>query len=106
MRYVVVLFGIIYLIIKDKKAMHMLQQNLYNENNRYVKWMKKNSKESINLARISYALAMIEPKNLAQRENYNKFTNLIIENINSKENIKKLITTIILIIYLNREREE
>ena len=47
MRYVVVLFGIIYLIIKDKKAMHMLQQNLYNENNRYVKWMKKNSKESI-----------------------------------------------------------
>ena len=66
----------------------------------------KNSKESINLARISYALAMIEPKNLAQRENYNNFTNLIIDNINSKENIKKLITTIILIIYLNREREE
>lgn len=47
MRYVVVLLGIIYFIIKDKKAMHMLQQNLYNENNRYVKWMKKNSKESI-----------------------------------------------------------
>ena len=41
-----------------------------------------------------------------KQENYKKFTNLIIDNINSKENIKKLITTIILIIYLNREREE
>lgn len=31
-----------YLIAKSKKAMHMLQQNLYNMNHRYVKWTIKN----------------------------------------------------------------
>ena len=29
---------------KSKKSLHMLQQNLYNENNRYIKWMIKNNK--------------------------------------------------------------
>jgi len=32
----------VYLIIKSKKPLHMLQQNLYNENNRYLKWLKNN----------------------------------------------------------------
>lgn len=31
-----------YLIVKSKKAMHMLQQNLYNMNHRYIKWIVKN----------------------------------------------------------------
>ena len=31
-----------YLILKSKKAMHMLQQNLYNMNHRYLKWIFKN----------------------------------------------------------------
>lgn len=34
--------SMIYLVVKSRKAMHMLQQNLYNENNRYIKWMKNN----------------------------------------------------------------
>ena len=29
---------------KSKKSLHMLQQNLYIENNRYIKWMIKNNK--------------------------------------------------------------
>lgn len=33
---------LIYNLIKGKKAMHMLQQNLYNENKRYEKWLDKN----------------------------------------------------------------
>ena len=32
-------------IVKNKKSLHMLQQNLYNENNRYVKWLAKNMKQ-------------------------------------------------------------
>lgn len=36
------LLAYIYTIIKSKKAMHMLQQNLYNMNNRYLKWIAKN----------------------------------------------------------------
>ena len=31
-------------VFKFKKSLHMLQQNLYNENNRYIKWMIKNNK--------------------------------------------------------------
>lgn len=37
-------FILFYNLIKGKKAMHMLQQNLYNENNRYLKWMDNNLK--------------------------------------------------------------
>ena len=35
---------LIFNLIKNKKALHMLQQNLYNENNRYLKWLKNNFK--------------------------------------------------------------
>lgn len=38
------LFILIFNFIKNKKSLHMLQQNLYNENNRYVKWILKNKK--------------------------------------------------------------
>ena len=40
-----VLFLIIYclyVIYRSMEAMHMLQQNLYNENNRYLKWVARN----------------------------------------------------------------
>lgn len=32
------------LICKSKRYLHMLQQNLYNENNRYIKWILRNFK--------------------------------------------------------------
>ena len=35
---------LIFNLVKNKKSLHMLQQNLYNENNRYLKWLKKNLK--------------------------------------------------------------
>ena len=40
--YIMYLVFLIYLIVKGKKALHMLQQNLYNENNRYLKWILSN----------------------------------------------------------------
>lgn len=43
--YLVLLFVmLIYYFTKTRKALHMLQQNLYNENQRYLKWLKKNLK--------------------------------------------------------------
>ena len=39
--FLVILF---FNIFKNRKSLHMLQQNLYNENNRYVKWILKNLK--------------------------------------------------------------
>jgi len=35
----------IYAMVKSQKSLHMLQQNLYNENNRYLKWVNKNKEE-------------------------------------------------------------
>ena len=46
MIYIVFFCTIIYFIIKEKKSLHMLQQNLYNENNRYMKWVYKNKKDT------------------------------------------------------------
>ena len=34
-----------YLIFKSKKAMHMLQQNWYNDGNRYFKWVIDNERK-------------------------------------------------------------
>ena len=51
---------IVFNIIKNKKSLHMLQQNLYNENNRYLKWLKRNSKQVfISLDLLSLLLILI-----------------------------------------------
>ena len=51
---------LIYLIVKGKKALHMLQQNLYNENNRYLKWIKGNLETAFfNLDFISTILIIV-----------------------------------------------
>ena len=49
MELILILVAIIAIIIKSKKSLHMLQQNLYNENNRYVKWVVNNSSNFFSL---------------------------------------------------------
>ena len=39
------ILGLIYLLIKSKKAIHMLQQNWYNEDDRYINWIFNNKKK-------------------------------------------------------------
>jgi len=47
-------------MIKGYKSLHMLQQNLYNENNRYLKWIKNNIKTSfINLDLLAMIILII-----------------------------------------------
>lgn len=36
---------LVYIYFKTKKSFHMLQQNWYNDGNRYLKWIKKNIKK-------------------------------------------------------------
>ena len=45
--YLIFIFQFIYVVYKTKKSLHMLQQNLYNENNRYLKWILKNKRETL-----------------------------------------------------------
>ena len=44
-----ILIVTIAIFINSKKSLHMLQQNLYNENNRYVKWVVNNSSNLFSL---------------------------------------------------------
>ena len=37
--------SLLYLLFKSKKALHMLQQNYYNDDKRYIKWMSNNYKK-------------------------------------------------------------
>ena len=39
------IIGFIYYFVENTKSLHMLQQNWYNEGNRYIKWIKNNSKK-------------------------------------------------------------
>ena len=47
MMYIYLLFYIIYVSLKTKKSMHMLQQNFYNNSNRYLKWIRNNTNKTI-----------------------------------------------------------
>ena len=42
--YLLFFVAFIYTVYLTKKSLHMIQQNLYNENNRYLKWIIKNPK--------------------------------------------------------------
>ena len=58
--YFILLIAILVItIIKTKKSLHMLQQNLYNENNRYLKWVFKNSNDFLNVGIISIILTAV-----------------------------------------------
>ncbi len=44
---------------KTKRSLHMLQQNLYNENNRYIKWVLKNYKQFLDWDLLLVIIALI-----------------------------------------------
>ena len=55
-----VLFGfIMVLFYKSKRSLHMLQQNLYNENNRYLKWVFQNYKDYFDIDVIIVGISLI-----------------------------------------------
>ena len=58
--YILLVVAFLYAnIYKTKRSLHMLQQNLYNENNRYLKWVIKNNKQFISLDLILIAISLI-----------------------------------------------
>ena len=46
-------------IYKTKRHLHMMQQNLYNENNRYIRWILKNNKEFLSIELLSILVVII-----------------------------------------------
>lgn len=54
-----VLSFIFCLNFKSRRYLHMLQQNLYNENNRYFKWLSKNLGEFLDIDLIGILLSIV-----------------------------------------------
>ena len=83
-----ILISIFYIIIRTKKNLHILQQNFYNENNRYIKWGNKNLNK---VFKLDILILLINIINLFIRIKYLLFFNVlyiifyIIENKNIKE---------------------
>ena len=46
--YIFIFVYLIYIFYKSRTALYMLQQNLYNENNRYIRWITRNKERSFN----------------------------------------------------------
>lgn len=46
MKYIFLFIYVIYMVMRTKKNMHMLQQNFYNNSNRYIKWIFNNKNKS------------------------------------------------------------
>ena len=58
--YMLIVMAYCYAVIKKSKhSLHMLQQNLYNENNRYLKWVRKNLKLFLDIDLIAIAISLI-----------------------------------------------
>jgi len=58
--YILVLISFAFVnVYKTKRSLHMLQQNLYNENNRYIKWIIKNYRQFISIDLIVIAASII-----------------------------------------------
>ncbi len=57
--YILFIFSVLVAnIYKGKRYIHMLQQNLYNENNRYIKWILKNNKVFLELDIITIIICL------------------------------------------------
>ena len=47
--FILIFIYLIYIFYKSRNSLYMLQQNLYNENNRYLRWVKRNYKDCFNV---------------------------------------------------------
>ena len=68
---------------KTKRFLHMLQQNLYNENNRYVKWVMKNKQLFLDMELVIILLCLLGIFNVLKVELVFNICVLIISLINS-----------------------
>ena len=58
--YIILIITFIYANVhKSKRFLHMLQQNLYNENNRYLKWLLKNKNVFVGMDIILIIISII-----------------------------------------------
>ncbi len=74
----IIFIALVFLIIKSKKSLHMLQQNLYNENNRYIKWVINNSDNFFSLELLVVLLVAISNVFLLKKELVMTLINILV----------------------------
>ncbi len=79
--FILILTLVFACIFKTKRSLHMLQQNLYNENNRYLKWLSKNKKVFLDFDIINIVLSLFGLFFIFHIENLSNLTLLIISAI-------------------------
>ena len=94
-KFILLFLITILIIIKSKKNLHMLQQNLYNENNRYLKWILNNSSNFLTIEFISLVIVSLSCCFLTVNNNISFIINII-----------AIIIYLIFIIKYYKERKE
>ena len=94
-KFILLFLITILIIIKSKKNLHMLQQNLYNENNRYLKWVLNNSSNFVTIEFISLVMVSLSCCFLTVNKNISFIINII-----------AIIIYLIFIIKYYKERKE
>ena len=94
-KFILLFLITILIIIKSKKTLHMLQQNLYNENNRYLKWVLNNSSNFVTIEFISLVMVSLSCCFLTVNKNISFIINII-----------AIIIYLIFIIKYYKERKE
>lgn len=94
-KFILLFLITILIIIKSKKNLHMLQQNLYNENNRYLKWVLNNSSNFLTIEFISLVIVSLSCCFLTVNKNISFIINII-----------AIIIYLIFIIKYYKERKE
>ena len=94
-KFILLFLITILIIIKSKKNLHMLQQNLYNENNRYLKWVLNNSSNFVTIEFISLVIVSLSCCFLTVNNNISFIINII-----------AIIIYLIFIIKYYKERKE
>ena len=68
-----IISSLMYIILRTKKNLHILQQNFYNENNRYIKWGNKNIKK---VFKLDFIILIISILNLSLKNNLLSLINI------------------------------
>jgi UDP-N-acetylmuramoyl-tripeptide--D-alanyl-D-alanine ligase len=75
---------------KNKKVYQILQQNLYNDDNRYIKWLKNNSCKTFDRKEILILIAAFIPNVTVQTVAIVLLTILFIVSVNDKKAVAKI----------------
>ena len=96
MKILLLLLLTVVIVVKSKKSMHMLQQNLYNENNRYLKWIINHTSNLISIEFPIFLIIFLANSLFVEKEGLSLVLNII----------AFLLYLVFIILYKKKEKNE